>query len=84
MATSLKVRVERKGNYLNGDVLCNLHDGMCVFFFLTLNLYFICKYHDYNKYRYIAIGSSQLLNCLQYDLESNEKKYLALYMMPVN
>lgn len=33
MATSLKVRVERKGNYLNGDVLCNLHDGMCVFFF---------------------------------------------------
>lgn len=58
---------------------------VCVyFFFLTLYLYFICKYHDYNKYRYIAIGSSQLLNCLQYDLESNEKKYLALYMIPVN
>lgn len=58
---------------------------VCVyFFFLTLYLYFICKYHDYNKYRYIAIGSSQLLNYLQYDLESNEKKYLALYMIPVN
>lgn len=53
---------------------------VCVYFFLTLYLYFICKYHDYNKYRYIAIGSSQLLNCLQYDLESNEKKN----MIPVN
>lgn len=57
---------------------------VCVYFFLTLYLYFICKYHDYNKYQYIAIGSSQLLNYLQYDLESNEKKYLALYMIPVN
>lgn len=53
---------------------------VCVYFFLTLYLYFICKYHDYNKYQYIAIGSSQLLNCLQYDLESNEKKN----MIPVN